>query len=183
MKLVFLYGPAASGKLTIAREIAKLAGFAVFHNHLIVDAVLAVFPFGSEPFARLREQFWMATFAEAAKHGRSLIFTFAPEASVASDFPQRVVALVEEAGGEVLFVRLAVSAAEQERRIDNSSRSEFAKLKSVELLRELRPLSRASHAAMPEPRLVVDTEAMDPMQAARLIVEQLGLPAASAGSD
>ena len=98
MKLVFLYGPAASGKLTIAREIARLTGFAVFHNHLIVDAVLAVFPFGSEPFVRLREQFWMATFAEAAAHGRSLVFTFAPEASVSADFPQRVVALVEEAG-------------------------------------------------------------------------------------
>ena len=94
MKLVFLYGPAASGKLTIAREIAKLTGFAVFHNHLIVDAVLAVFPFGSEPFVRLREQFWMATFAEAAAQGRSLVFTFAPEASVSADFPQRVVALV-----------------------------------------------------------------------------------------
>ena len=89
---------------------------------------------------------------------------------------------MEEAGGEVLFVRLAVSIAEQERRIDNPSRSEFAKLKSVELLRELRPLSRASHAAMPEPRLVVDTEEMGPAEAARHIVEQLGLPSAATGS-
>ena len=182
MKLVFLYGPAASGKLTIAREIAKLTGYAVFHNHLIVDAVLAVFPFGSEPFARLREQFWMATFAEAAKHGRSLIFTFAPEASVSADFPQRVVALVNEAGGEVMFVRLAVSVAEQERRIDNASRGEFAKLRSVELLRELREASLASHAAMPEPRLVVDTEAMGPAEAARHIAEQLGLPTVATGA-
>ena len=182
MKLVFLYGPAASGKLTIARELAKLTGFAVFHNHLIVDAVLAVFPFGSEPFAKLREQFWMATFAEAAARGRSLVFTFAPEASVAADFPQRVVALVTEAGGEVLFVRLAVSVAEQERRIANPSRSEFAKLKSVELLRELRAQFRASHAAMPEPRLVVDTDAMGPVEAARHIADQLGLPAAATGA-
>ena len=124
----------------------------------------------------------MATFAEAAEHDRSLVFTFAPEASVSPDFPQRVVALVEAAGGEVPFVSLAVSVAEQERRIANPSRNAFAKLKSVELLRELWPQSRASHAAMPEPRLVVDTEVMSPTEAARLIVERLGLPAAAEGS-
>ena len=174
---------AASGKLTIAREALSSQTSPSSTTISIVDAVPAVFPFGSEPFVRLREQFWMATFAEAAAHGRSLVFTFAPEASVRADFPQRVVALVEEAGGEVLLVQLAVSIAEQERRIANPSRSEFAKLKSVELLRELRPLSRASHAAMPEPRLVVDTEMMGPAEAARHIVEQLGWPAASAGSD
>src|ERR1700751_4193719 len=49
MRLLFLYGPAASGKLTIARELATLTGFALFHNHLVVDAVAAAFPFGSEP--------------------------------------------------------------------------------------------------------------------------------------
>ena len=57
MKLIFIHGPVASGKLTIARALAALTGLAVFHNHLVVDAVAAVFPFGSEPFIRLREQF------------------------------------------------------------------------------------------------------------------------------
>lgn len=76
MKLLFLYGPAVSGKLTIARELATLTGFALFHNHLVVDAVAAVFPFGSEQFVKLREQFWLAMFHEAAKAGHSLIFTF-----------------------------------------------------------------------------------------------------------
>ena len=39
MKLVFIYGGAASGKLTVARELVNLTGLALFHNHLIVDAV------------------------------------------------------------------------------------------------------------------------------------------------
>jgi len=42
MKLVFIYGPPASGKLTVARELATLTGYRLFHNHLIVDAVAAV---------------------------------------------------------------------------------------------------------------------------------------------
>jgi hypothetical protein len=69
MKLLFLYGPAASGKLTIARELATLTGFALFHNHLVVDAVEAVFPFGSERFVKLREQFCLSMFREAADAG------------------------------------------------------------------------------------------------------------------
>lgn len=56
MKLIFLYGPPAAGKLTIARALAVITGFAVFHNHLVVDAVESIFPFGSERFTRLREQ-------------------------------------------------------------------------------------------------------------------------------
>jgi chloramphenicol 3-O-phosphotransferase len=175
MKLVFLYGPAASGKLTIAREIGALTGFAVFHNHLIVDAVAAVFPFGSAPFVKLRERFWMETFAEAAAAGRSLVFTFAPEVSVDVGFPDRVRTLVEGAGGEVAFVRLTLPVSEQERRIAAPSRREFGKLRSLDLLRQLRAQFRVCEAAMPEPRLVIDTAATPPDEAARRIVAQLGL--------
>lgn len=39
MKLLFIYGPPASGKLTVAREPAALTGYRLFHNHLVVDAL------------------------------------------------------------------------------------------------------------------------------------------------
>src|SRR5690349_6588669 len=101
MRLIFLYGQAASGKLTIARELAALTGFALFHNHLVVDAVVALFPFGSERFIRLREELWLRLFGEAAAAKQSLIFTFAPEPSVAEGFPTRVQQLIDRAGGKV----------------------------------------------------------------------------------
>jgi hypothetical protein len=72
MQLIFIYGQVASGKLTIARELASRTGLALFHNHLVVDAVGAVFSFGTEAFSRLREQFWMTVFDGAAKQNRSL---------------------------------------------------------------------------------------------------------------
>jgi hypothetical protein len=49
--------------------------------------VLAVFPFGSPEFVRLREEFWLRTFAVAIGSGTSLVFTFAPEPSVPSGSP------------------------------------------------------------------------------------------------
>jgi len=172
MKLIFLYGPAASGKLTIARELAILTGFALFHNHLVVDAVAAVFPFGSERFVKLREQFWLAMFREAAGAGHSLIFTFAPEASVAPDFPDRARQTVEAAGGEIIFVRLTLSRDEQERRIGNPDRAAFGKLRSLDLLRELRDQFTASEAEMPRAAFTLDTGATKPIAASRLIADR-----------
>jgi hypothetical protein len=75
--LVFLHGPAAAGKPTTARALEERTGLPVFHNHLVVDLLTTVFPFGSEPFVRLREDFWTSVFADAARAGRSITFTFA----------------------------------------------------------------------------------------------------------
>ena len=58
MKLVLIHGAPAVGKLSVARELAKLTGFRLFHNHLTVDLVSAVFPFGSQPFILARKQVW-----------------------------------------------------------------------------------------------------------------------------
>ena len=82
MDLLFLHGGAAAGKLTTARALHARLGWPVFHNHLVVDLLTEVFLFGSPGFVRLREQMWLGVFAEAAAADRSLLFTFAPEASV-----------------------------------------------------------------------------------------------------
>ena len=173
MQLIFLYGPAASGKLTVARHLAQLTGYALFHNHLIVDAVGAVFPFGSPAFIKLRERFWIDVFAEAARGGQSLIFTFAPEDTVTADFLSNVISAVEAEGGKIRFVRLTISDEEQERRISNLDRSQYGKLVSRELLRELRPMFKAAEAAMPDPVVAVDTGAISPEGAAKLIADAL----------
>ena len=174
MKLVFLYGAPASGKLTVARELSAKTGFALFHNHLVVDAVGAVFPFGSDGFVRLREEFWLRMFDEAARADRSLIFTFAPEGTVAPDFAARVRALVQSHGGTVFFVRLTVSPDEQERRVANADREAFGKLRSLELLHRLRAQFAACETAMPRADLEIDTGALDPTSAAHRIATRLG---------
>jgi hypothetical protein len=43
VQFIFIYGQLASGKLTVARELAARTGVALFHNHLVVDAVGSVF--------------------------------------------------------------------------------------------------------------------------------------------
>lgn len=172
MELVFLHGPPAAGKLTIARALERLVGFPVFHNHLVVDLLTGMFPFGSAGFVRLREQFWLEVFGEAAAADRSLTFTFTPDPTVQSGFPERTRATVEEAGGRVLFVRLGVSPAEQERRIDRPERHEFHKVTDVSFLRRV--------AGQPPPEqppsdLEIDTELGNPEASAAAIVARFAL--------
>lgn len=180
MKLIFIWGPAASGKLTVARALSAQTGIALFHNHLVVDALLEKFRFGEPEFVRLREAMWMTVFDTAARSRQSLVFTFQPEPTVAADFADRVRAVIEDAGGEVKFVRLVVSRGEQERRIGSETRKEFRKLTSVELLRVLQDDFEASEAAMPPADLSIDTEQLPPEKAAQRIAAAFRLPAASA---
>ena len=172
MDLVLIHGPAAAGKLTVARALAEQTGLALFHNHLVVDAVGAVFEFGTPAFRRLREGFWLEVFNAAAVEGRSLIFTFAPEATVSAGFPDEVVRTVEARGGRVRFVALTCSDDEQEKRIEGASRAAFGKLKSVTQLRALKAAGAFAYPNLPA-ELTLDTGALAPEEAARRIAEHI----------
>jgi adenylate kinase family enzyme len=43
MKLIFIYGPPASGKLTIAEILSERTGIPLFHNHLSRDLVKDIY--------------------------------------------------------------------------------------------------------------------------------------------
>ncbi len=176
MKLIFLHGMPGVGKLTVARKLAAVTGFKLFHNHLTVDLVGSVFEFGSPPFVELREEIWLEVFSKAAKAGLDgLIFTFAFEPSVKSNFIQNVRRVVEDSGGEVDFVKLECSLVELERRITDSSREQFGKLTSLAQFRELENAGTFVDPGVVENRLVLDTTNLNPADAANRIVRELGL--------
>jgi hypothetical protein len=174
MQLIFLHGPGAVGKLTVGQALSARTGLPLFHNHLVVDAALSVFPFGSPPFVSLRHAWWLQMFETAAAAGRSLIFTFAPEASVPESFPAEAVAAVERQGGRVRFVALVCDEALREGRIEAPSRARWGKLNSLALARELRAKQAESFPPLPG-ELTVDTGVLDPETAAALIADSLAL--------
>jgi hypothetical protein len=73
--LVYIYGPPASGKLTVAGRLSQLTGIPLFHNHLTVNALRPVFAFGSPAFTEANLKVRLAVFDVAASAGISLIFT------------------------------------------------------------------------------------------------------------
>lgn len=43
MNLVIIFGPHAVGKMTVGQELAKLTGYKLFHNHMTIEVVAALF--------------------------------------------------------------------------------------------------------------------------------------------
>ena len=172
MKLIFIHGAPAVGKLTVARELARLTNIPLFHNHLTVDLVTSLFEFGSEPFVRLREQVWLDVFGEAVRADTSLIFTFNPERTVQSDFVDRVSKSVRNSGGEILFVELFCSEDELEQRLTDESRKEFGKLHSLEQYRALKNEGAFEFTKLPAD-VSIDTTHRSPTESADIIRQAL----------
>jgi hypothetical protein len=177
MKLVFISGMPAVGKLTVAKELQKLTGYRLFHNHLTVDLLLEVFEFGSPQFIELRESIWLSVFNHACKANLpGLIFTFNAENTVRQEFIDRAIKTVESQAGDVIFVELVCGSDELKRRLVDPSRGQFGKLTSLEMFEKLNAADVFSSPKLPAPALSVDTGLHNPTEAARLIADACRLP-------
>lgn len=178
MQCVFIYGPAASGKLTIATALQSRTGLRLFHNHLAVDAALSLFEFGTPGFVRLRDAIWLAAFAEAASTDQSFIFTFHPEASVPATFIDAATNIITRSGGRTLFVELTCSNAVVESRIVNADRAKYRKLTSLNQYRDLLGAGAFEFPGLLRPDLTIATDALGPDDAVseicRLITQSGG---------
>ena len=168
LRVIWIYGPPGCGKLTIAREVAKLTTLPVFHNHLAVDLAGALFPFGSDQFVRLREYAWIEAFRNAALEGRSFIFTFAPEKTVRPSFVSHACMLVERLDGRVLWVQVECADEVIEARLVNEDRKRWTKLDNVAEFRRLQQEGAFKFRPLPAD-LKLDTGVTSPADAARAI--------------
>jgi hypothetical protein len=174
MQLVVLHGRPAVGKLTVAQELARLSGWRLFHNHLVVDALLAVFDFGSPPFIELRERIWHDVFARASASAvPALLFTFNPENTVSQSFIDRLVTDARLRGDTLHFIKLVCPEPEIERRLSARSRHSTGKLTSLDLYRRLRDQGIFDRPVLPASTLTVDTSVHSPAEAATRIFQHL----------
>ncbi|HEV2884384.1 MAG TPA: AAA family ATPase [Pyrinomonadaceae bacterium] len=176
MKLIFLHGMPAVGKLTVAREIATRTGFRLFHNHLTVDLVTSLFEFGSEPFVELREKIWLDAFSEAVRAKLpGLIFTFAYDWSVRRSFVENLMKIVDGSENQIYFVELTCTPDELEKRLTDPSRQQFGKLISLEQFRQLNQAGAFVDPGIPTERLVIDTTSLTPADTAEEVIRKLQL--------
>lgn len=132
MKLIFIYGPPAAGKLTVTDELAKLTKYKIFHNHLTIDLVSSVLKYGTKTFFDLSSKFRMEIFEAAAREKMDgLIFTFCYAHPEDDKFVKDVKKRVEKYGGKVNFVQLYCEKSELKKRVKRASRKDFDKIKTV----------------------------------------------------
>lgn len=172
--LIVLYGPPAVGKLTVARRLAALTGFRLFHNHLTVDLALSLFDFGTRGFRVLRATIWREAFDAAFAAGLDgVIFTFNPEPSVDRDFVPGLLDRASQEGGRSLLVELTAPEDVLISRIDTGSRQGTGKLTDPVLFADLLAKGVFDTRGMPPAHLTLDTSRLTPEDAADRIAQAL----------
>ena len=137
MKLIFIYGPPATGKLTVAKELSRLTGIPVFHNHLSLDYAAALFSDCGGVQIELSDQIRILTFQTAAKINRDLIFTFCYSYPQDTPYIEKIEGIIMEHGGTVYYVHLFSPREALKNRIVEESRKTFGKLTESEAVDEM----------------------------------------------
>jgi hypothetical protein len=178
MKLIFLHGAPAAGKLTVAKALLRMVSGRLFDNHAAIDLARTIFDFGAPGFWELVHSVRCSALDAAAEHGVSLVvttFCYAEpdDRSQYEDFEE----IMHRHEGELLPVFLHCSREEAVRRVGNPDRVERRKMTSAESL--IRHLDNDNLAPVPRPHcLKLNTEVRSAEATAEEIVRHFGLDAA-----
>ena len=138
MKLIFIYGPPASGKFTVAKELAKITDFKLYHNHLAHDLIGSILtPKKHKNFFNLTDDINFFVLSSVAKENiPGVIFTYCYCPDDAK-FVRKIIDSIEKYKGEVNFVQLTCNKSELFSRVTEESRKKYGKLQKVEDLKNL----------------------------------------------
>ena len=148
MKVVFIHGPPAGGKLTTAQALLARIPGRLFDNHAAIDVARTVFDFGAPGFFELVQDIRVSVLDAAGQQAVPLLvmtFVYAePE-----DLPayERFETIVQRHGGQLLPVFLNCPIEEIVRRVGNAERVARQKMTSEQSARDF--LDRYTIAAVP----------------------------------
>lgn len=175
MKLVFIHGAPAVGKLTVAKALLAAVPGRLFDNHAAIDVARTVFDFGAPGFWELiHEVRCKVVEAAAAQDTRLLVMTECY--AEPDDLPSftELEGIVLRGGGAVLPVFLHCSREEAMRRVGNPDRAERRKITSAEGLDAF--VARYKLTQVPRPNcLSLQTDTHAPETTARDIIRHFGL--------
>ena len=109
MKLVFLFGNAAVGKMTVGQELMKITDLRLFHNHMTIEPVIEIFgQFDSAVIFKLRDVIF-EEFAKSDQYGMIFTFMWAFDSSADWDYVEHVKSIFEPYGTEFYYVELVAT--------------------------------------------------------------------------
>lgn len=109
MKLVFIIGNAAVGKMTVGQELMKITDLRLFHNHMTIEPVLEIFgDFNGTAITRLRHVVF-EEFAKSDKYGMIFTYMWAFDMQSDWDYIEYVKSIFKPYNTEFYYVELVAS--------------------------------------------------------------------------
>lgn len=176
MSVCVIYGPVASGKLTTARAFAELTNYKVFHNHLIQDITVDLFPYDREDLRKTRANLNMRIRKEvlsaALGVGLDIVITMNYGGTGGPELLRHIVSEGKKYKQNVYIVRLMPSREELDRRVVGDSRKKYKKVNDPKVLAQLLGREGFGYDKFPDfEHLEIDNTYVLPDQTVKIITE------------
>lgn len=183
MKLLFMIGNAAVGKMTVGQELMKITGLRLFHNHMTIEPVLEIFgQFNGAAISRIR-QVVFEEFAKSDNYGMIFTYMWAFDQQSDWDYVEQVKNIFKPYGTEFYYVELVASQKARlernvtENRLRNKASKRDIESSSRRLLSDdenYRIESRDGEIPF-ENYIKIDNTDLDPSVVARMIKDRFEL--------
>lgn len=183
MKLVFLIGDSAVGKMTVGRELMKITQLRLFHNHMMIEPVLEIFnDFDGKAISRLRDVVF-EEFAASDHYGMIFTYMWAFDQQADWDYIEHVKHIFEPYGTEFYYVELIAPLEVRLQRNREESRLQAKPSKRNVARSDQRLVYEAQHYRLVshegeipfENYLRIENADIPPEKAAQIIQERFGL--------
>lgn len=127
MKLLFLIGNTAVGKMTVGQELAKITDLRLFHNHMTIEPVVELFGYSQQPTVNRLRDVIFEEFAKSGQHGLIFTYMWAFDEQEDWDYIEHVKSIFAPYDTEFYYVELVAKQSERiarnqtENRLNNKS--------------------------------------------------------------
>ena len=182
MKLVFIIGSGAVGKMTVGQELMKITDLRLFHNHMAIESVIEIFGYyDGKTILDIRDAVFR-NFAASANYGMIFTYMWAFDHQEDWDYVEHVKEIFRSYDTEFYCVeliapqeiRLARNATEN--RIKNKPSKADIELSNKRLLNEKKYRLVSKEGEIPfENYLRIDNSDLSAEDTALLIKQTFGL--------
>ena len=188
MRLLFIFGAHAAGKMTVGQAVSRLTPMKLFHNHMTIEPVIELFgAYNGAAVERLR-QVVFEEFAKTDNYGLIFTFIWAFDVPYDEEYVRRLSKMYEDAGAQVDYVELVAPQEVRLVRNQTENRLQHKASKRDVALSEARLLDAESRyrcvsepgeivrrlGIAPERYLRIDNTELSPDAVADMIVRHFG---------
>ena len=183
MKLLFIIGDAAVGKMTVGQELMKITDLRLFHNHMTIEPVIEIFGrYDGKTISEIRDTIFK-NYAASDNYG--MIFTMMMDFDLPSEWEylEHVKGIFEPYGADFYYVELiAPQELRLKRNISENRLKNKASKRDIETSNQRLINDDKNHRCVSydgeitfDNYLRIDNSDMEPDEVARLIKETFNI--------